>query len=63
MMYRIDLSSFSNDDREKIRKNMQPYVWEIYDVSLLPPVIDIHWTSEKSINEIFPSLRPYLTVL
>ena len=63
MMYRIDLSHFSNDKRKKIRKDMQPYVWEIYDVSLRPPVIDVHWTSEKSIKEIFPDVCPYLTAL
>lgn len=61
MMYRIDLSAFSQAERLKIQENLQPFVWEIYDVSHNPPVIDVHWTSEKSIKEIFPNLRPYLT--
>ena len=63
MMYRINLSDFSLSEREKIRKDLQPYVWEIYDVSYTPPVIDVHWTSEKSIKELFPDLFPYLTIV
>lgn len=62
MMYRIDLSHFSESQRQKIRNDLHPYIWEIYDVSLCPSVIDVHWTSEKSIKDLFPNLIPYLTV-
>lgn len=62
MMYRIDLSHFTESQREKILKELQPYTWEIYDVSYIPPIIDVLWTSEKSIKELFPYLIPYLTV-
>lgn len=61
MMYRIDLSAFSQAEYVKIQKDLQPYVWETYNVSYNPPVIDVHWTLEKSIKEIFPNLCPYLT--
>ena len=60
MMYRIDLSHFSDSQREKILKDLQPYTWEIYDISYIPPIIDIDWRSEKSIKELFPELVPYL---
>ncbi len=62
MTYRLDLSHFTESQREKILKELQPYTWEIYDVSYIPPIIDVHWTSEKSIKELFPYLIPYLTV-
>ncbi len=63
MMYRINLSDFSVSQREKIQKDLRPYTWEIYNVSYCPPIIDVHWTSEKSINKIFPDLIPYLGIV
>ena len=63
MMYRLNLSHFSISECEKIRKDLQPYAWEIYDVSYRPPVIDIHWNSEKSIKELFPDLLQYMTII
>ena len=62
MMYRIDLSAFSQTERLKIQKDLQPYVWEIYDISYNPPVIDIHWDSAESFEKIFPFLVPYASV-
>lgn len=60
MMYRIDISHLSHVERGQLRKNLMPYVWEIYDVSYSPPVIDIHWTSDEDFRNLFPNLVPHL---
>lgn len=62
MMYRIDLSAFSKSECMKIQKDLQPYVWEIYDISYNPPIIDIHWDSEEPFERLFPALVPYASV-
>ncbi len=60
-MIQINLSSFSPEIQEELRKKVLSLAWDDYIIIGHPEILSIAWDRKESIEDVFPELAPYPT--